>query len=194
MLFGGRLRVLPCNRAGLRRFEEQRQVDGAVGLAPQVDRPAWLAQPGATFVTLTLDGMLRGCIGSLQAHRPLGVDVAANAENAAFRDPRFAPLAAHEWPRVEAEVSLLTAPERVAFSDEVDLLVKLRPGVDGVILEQGPRRGTFLPQVWETLPDRRRFVEELKRKAGLPADTRLLHCKVWRYQVMKWRQSDFAGH
>jgi AmmeMemoRadiSam system protein B/AmmeMemoRadiSam system protein A len=167
---------------------------GQAAEAPQLDRPAWLAQPGATFVTLTMDGALRGCIGSLQAHRPLGVDVAANAENAAFRDPRFAPLTAHEWPRVEAEVSLLTTPERVPFSDEVDLLVKLRPGVDGVILEQGARRGTFLPQVWESLPDRRRFIEELKRKAGLPAETRLVQCNVWRYQVMKWRQSDFAAY
>jgi len=161
---------------------------------PRVDRPAWLAQTGASFVTLTIEGGLRGCIGSLQAHRPLGADVAANAENAAFRDPRFAPLTGAEWPRVEAEVSLLTAPRRVRFSDEVDLLVKLRPGVDGVILEHGGRRGTFLPQVWESLPDRRRFIEELKRKAGLPADTRLVHCNVWCYQVLKWRQSDFASH
>jgi AmmeMemoRadiSam system protein B/AmmeMemoRadiSam system protein A len=167
---------------------------GQAAEPPRVDRPAWLAQPGATFVTLTMGGTLRGCIGSLQAHRPLGVDVAANAENAAFRDPRFAPLAAHEWPRIEAEVSLLTVPEVVPFSDEVDLLVKLRPGVDGVILEQGARRGTFLPQVWESLPDRRRFIEELKRKAGLPADTRLVHCKVWRYQVMKWRESVYRAH
>ena len=161
---------------------------------PCADEPAWLAQPGATFVTLTMEGGLRGCIGSLQAHRPLGVDVAANAENAAFRDPRFAPLTAGEWPQVEAEVSLLTTPRRVRFSDEVDLLVKLRPGVDGVILEHGGRRGTFLPQVWESLPDRRRFIEELKRKAGLPADTRLVHCNVWCYQVFKWRQSEFATH
>ena len=91
-------------------------------------------------------------------------------------------------------MSLLTTPRRVRFSDEVDLLVKLRPGVDGVILEHGGRRGTFLPQVWESLPDRRRFIEELKRKAGLPAETRLMQCNVWCYQVFKWRQSEFATH
>ena len=171
---------------------------GAIGrqlgqaAAPRLDHPAWLAQPGATFVTLTVEGALRGCIGSLQAHRPLGHDVAANAENAAFRDPRFAPLALQEWRQVALEVSLLSAPEKADFGDEIDLLGRLRPGVDGVILEYGGRRGTFLPQVWESLPDRRRFMQELKRKAGLPADTPLARCNVWRYQVLKWREADFA--
>ncbi len=159
---------------------------------PRVDHPAWLAQPGASFVTLTMDGALRGCIGSLQAHRALGLDVAANAENAAFHDPRFAPLALQEWPRVEAEVSLLSTPEKAEFGHEIDLLGRLRPGVDGVILEHGGRRGTFLPQVWDSLPDRRRFMQELKRKAGLAPDTPLAQCKVWRYQVVKWREADFA--
>lgn len=161
--------------------------------APPLDRPAWLAQPGATFVTLTLDGTLRGCIGSLQAHRPLGQDVAANAEHAAFRDPRFAPLSLQEWPRVAAEVSLLSTPEKAEFGDEIDLLGRLRPGVDGVILEHRGRRGTFLPQVWESLPDPRRFMQELRRKAGLPADTPLAQCGVWRYQVVKWREADLGG-
>ena len=161
---------------------------------PELNAPSWLVQSGATFVTLMMEGRLRGCIGSLQAHRPLGRDVAENAVAAAFRDPRFPALTLDEWPRVEAEVSLLSAPQRVPFSDEVDLLVKLRPGIDGVILEHEGRRGTFLPQVWEGLPDRRRFIEELKRKAGLAADTRLIHCRIWRYQVTKWRQSEFASN
>jgi AmmeMemoRadiSam system protein B/AmmeMemoRadiSam system protein A len=160
---------------------------------PQLDNPAWLAQPGATFVTLTLEGTLRGCIGSLQAHRSVGVDVAANAESAAFRDPRFAPLSAQEWPRVATEVSLLTPPEKAEFGDEIDLLGRLRPGVDGVILEHRGRRGTFLPQVWDSLPDRRHFMQELRRKAGLAADTPLVQCNVWRYQVTKWRESDFES-
>ena len=170
---------------------------GAIGsqlgqaTAPRLDHPGWLALPGASFVTLTLDGALRGCIGSLQAHRPLGVDVAANAENAAFRDPRFAPLSLQEWPSVAAEVSVLTVPEKAEFGDEIDLLGRLRPGVDGVILEYAGRRGTFLPQVWESLPDRRRFMQELKRKAGLAADTPLVACNIWRYQVVKWREADF---
>jgi len=161
---------------------------------PRLDEPAWLAQSGATFVTLMMDSTLRGCIGSLQAQRPLGVDVAENAAAAAFRDPRFPAITLEEWPRVQAEVSLLSAPQRVPFSDEVDLLIKLRPGIDGVVLEHGERRGTFLPQVWEGLPERRRFIEELKRKTGLAADTRLIDCRVWRYQVTKWREADFTAH
>ena len=175
---------------GIARGAIGRQLGQAA--APRLDHPVWLAQPGASFVTLTMDGVLRGCIGSLQAHRPLGQDVAANAENAAFRDPRFAPLTLQEWPRVAAEVSLLSAPEKAEFRDEIDLLGRLRPGVDGVILEHRGRRGTFLPQVWESLPDRRRFMQELKRKAGLPADTPLVQCNVWRYQVEKWREADFT--
>src|SRR5512146_241723 len=175
---------------GIARGAIGRQLGQAA--APRLDHPAWLAQPGASFVTLTMDGALRGCIGSLQAHRPLGQDVAANAENAAFRDPRFAPLTLREWPRVAAEVSLLSAPEKAEFGDEIDLLGRLRPGVDGVILEHRGRRGTFLPQVWDSLPDRRLFMQELKRKAGLPADTPLVQCNVWRYQVVKWREADFT--
>jgi len=190
-------------RAGAASRDEQGRTllgiaRGAIGsqlgqaAAPRLDHPAWLAQPGASFVTLTLDGALRGCIGSLQAHRALGVDVAANAENAAFRDPRFAPLTLQEWPRVAAEVSVLSVPEKAEFGDDIDLLGRLRPGIDGVILEYQGRRGTFLPQVWESLPDRRLFMQELRRKAGLAADTPLVACNVWRYQVAKWREADFA--
>lgn len=162
---------------------------GAVQLLPN---PAWLAQPGATFVTLTMDGALRGCIGSLQAVRPLGADVSANALHAAFRDPRFSPLTRTEWPRVQTEVSLLSTPRPLGFADEADLLAQLRPGEDGLILECAGRRGTFLPQVWESLPEPRRFLQELRRKAGLAADTPLPQCKLWRYQVRKWRQQDLA--
>ncbi|HUJ87049.1 MAG TPA: AmmeMemoRadiSam system protein B [Burkholderiales bacterium] len=175
---------------GIARGAIGRQLGQAA--APRLDHPAWLAQPGASFVTLTIDGALRGCIGSLQAHRPLGHDVAANAEHAAFRDARFAPLTLQEWPRVAAEVSLLSTPEKAEFGDDIDLLGRLRPGVDGVILEHRGRRGTFLPQVWDSLPDRRRFMHELKRKAGLSPDTPLVQCNVWRYQVVKWREADFA--
>jgi AmmeMemoRadiSam system protein B/AmmeMemoRadiSam system protein A len=162
---------------------------GAVRLLPN---PAWLAQRGASFVTLTMDGALRGCIGSLQATRPLGEDVASNSLHAAFRDPRFAPLTRAEWPRVRTEVSVLSTPRAMSFADEADLLEQLRPGEDGVILECAGRRGTFLPQVWESLPEKRRFLEELRRKAGLPADTPLERCSLWRYQVRKWREQDFV--
>lgn len=147
---------------------------------------AWLRQAGATFVTLKKDGRLRGCIGSLEALRPLAEDVAHNALGAAFRDPRFPALAAAEWPRCQLEVSLLSKPRPVRFADEDDLLAKIRPGEDGLILEAEGRRGTFLPQVWESLPDARAFLTELVRKAGLPADTRLARCKLFRYRVVKF--------
>lgn len=148
----------------------------------------WLAQAGATFVTLMRAGKLRGCIGSLEAVRPLGTDVAENARGAAFRDPRFPALTAAEWPECRVEVSLLSAARPLCFADEDDLLAQLRPGEDGVILEAGGRRGTFLPQVWESLPEPRAFLRELARKAGLPADTRLARCRVSRYRVVKWAE------
>jgi len=148
----------------------------------------WLAQAGASFVTLMRAGRLRGCIGSLEAVRPLGTDVAENARGAAFRDPRFAPLTAEEWSRCRVEVSLLSAPKPLRFADEDDLLAQLRPGEDGVILESGGRRGTFLPQVWEGLPEPRRFMGELMKKAGLAPDERLARCRVSRYRVIKWSE------
>jgi MEMO1 family protein len=148
----------------------------------------WLQQCGATFITLTKDGALRGCIGSLQAGRALATDVAENAMAAAFRDPRFGPVTADEWPRCRVEVSLLSAPKLMQFADEAELLAQLEPGVDGVILECDGRRSTFLPQVWESLPDKRAFVTELVKKAGLPADTRLGRCRVSRYRVEKFHE------
>ena len=159
------------------------------GLFNQAARPmeaAWLKQPGATFVTLTRDGALRGCIGSLEAARPLGEDVAQNALGAAFRDPRFPPLSEAEWPGCKLEVSLLSAAKPVRFADEADLVAQLRAGEDGVILEADGRRATFLPQVWESVPDKRAFLDELLRKAGLPADTRLARCRISRYRVTKF--------
>ena len=152
-----------------------------------VDAP-WLRQCGATFVTLTRDGRLRGCIGSLEAARPLALDVTQNALNAAFRDPRFPRLTADEWPSCHVEVSLLSAPKRMEFADEAELLAQLEPGADGVILEGDNRRATFLPQVWEALPDKRVFLAELIKKAGLPADTRLTRCRISRYRVAKFHE------
>ena len=146
----------------------------------------WLLQHAATFVTLTKDGALRGCIGSLSATRPVGEDVAVNARAAAFQDPRFPKLKREEWPGCRVEVSLLSAPKPIAFGDDPDLLSQIRAGEDGLILECDGKRATFLPQVWETLPDRRQFLVELIKKAGLPADTRLARCKVSRYRVLKF--------
>ena len=147
----------------------------------------WLLQPGASFVTLTKDGELRGCIGSLQATRPLGQDVASNARAAAFDDPRFPKLTRDEWARCAVEVSLLSTPKPIRFADEADLLAQIRAGEDGLILELDGRRATFLPQVWADLPDKRQFLAALLRKAELPADTRLAHCRLWRYRVAKFK-------
>ncbi len=148
---------------------------------------------GATFVTLTQDGELRGCIGTLSAVRSLRADVAANAVAAAFRDPRFPPLAVAEFALTSVEVSVLSASEPMAFADEAHLLAQLRPGVDGVILEYGHRRATFLPQVWETLEEPRRFLEALKQKAGLPPGFWHPRLNVSRYSVTKWKQAEFPS-
>ncbi|HZV54093.1 MAG TPA: AmmeMemoRadiSam system protein A [Rhodocyclaceae bacterium] len=147
-----------------------------------------LQQPGAVFVTLTQQGQLRGCIGSLEAHRPLDADVRANARAAAFRDPRFAPLDADELPRTCVEVSLLTPATPISIIDEEDAVRQLRPGIDGVILEWRGRRGTFLPQVWESLPECHLFLAHLKQKAGLPADFWAPDVKLFRYEVQKWKE------
>jgi len=146
----------------------------------------WLLQPGASFVTLTMDGALRGCMGSLSIARPIGEDVASNARAAAFQDPRFPKLKRDEWPSCRVEVSLLSAPKPIAFGDEAELLALIRAGEDGLILEAEGKRATYLPQVWGVLTDKRQFLDELKKKAGLPADTRLARCKVWRYRVRKF--------
>ena len=126
-----------------------------------------LDAPGATFVTLFRQGELRGCIGSVTAWRPLGEDVRANAVAAAFRDPRFMPLAKDEFADLAVEVSLLEPPRPLHAMDESAALAQLRPGIDGVVLECGAHRATFLPQVWDQLPDPRDFLGALKRKAGL---------------------------
>jgi len=148
----------------------------------------WLDQAGATFVTLTKNEELRGCIGSLEPARALGEDVAHNALGAAFRDPRFPAMSAAEWPQCRVEVSLLSTPKPLRFADETDLLAQIEAGEDGLILEADGKRGTFLPQVWEDISDKRVFLAHLLRKAGLPADTRLTRCKVSRYRVVKWKE------
>ncbi len=147
------------------------------------DFPPRLCEPGAAFVTLHLHGALRGCVGHLEAIRPLVVDVADNAFAAAFRDPRFQPLEAGELADLSLEVSVLTPAEPLQFESQEDLLAQLRPGVDGVILKDRGARGTFLPAVWDSLPEPHRFLAELKRKAGLPSDHWSDSLKVWRYRT-----------
>lgn len=159
---------------------------------PADDSAPWLSEPGATFVTLTQRGDLRGCIGSLEAHRPLAEDVKANALAAAFRDPRFPPLAAEEFARTRVEVSLLSPMSEITFRDEADAIAQLRPGKDGVVLQYGWQRGTFLPQVWEQLPRREQFFTQLKAKAGLPRDFWADGVKLYRYTVSKWKEAEPA--
>ena len=162
-----------------------------LGVAPPQPLPdeAWLKPACATFVTLTQEGGLRGCIGSLEAQRPLGEDVRHNARAAAFADPRFAPLAREELDATRVEVSLLATPKLLAFADHADLIARLRPGVDGLILECGAARATFLPQVWDNLRDPEQFLAELKRKAGLSPTLSTAKCRIQRYGVLKWQEA-----
>lgn len=145
-----------------------------------------LSSHGATFVTLRLGGELRGCVGALEARRPLGEDVRHNAVGAAFRDPRFAPLDVAEFAALEVEVSLLGPLQPLHATSEADAHAALRPGVDGVLLEWRERRATFLPQVWEQLPSPREFLAALKAKAGLPPDAWAPDLRLSRYGVRKF--------
>lgn len=152
-------------------------------------RPTWLDADGASFVTLSLGDRLRGCIGSLEPHRALSEDVAHNAIAAAFHDPRFAPLSESEMAHLWIEVSVLSPRVPLEHSSEDDVRMKVRPGIDGVVLEAGPfNRATYLPQVWEQLPDPREFIESLKRKAGLPETWWSDQAKVETYTVESWTE------
>jgi len=166
------------------------EIASKLGQAGEVPLQAgWLEQPGASFVTLTRHGELRGCIGTLEAHRPLGIDVRENAVAAAFRDPRFMPLSRAEFDDIRVEVSLLSPAEPLAVEDEAAALAVLRPNVDGVVFEYGHYRSTFLPQVWEQLPDPAEFLAHLKRKAGLPVDFWAEQVRLSRYTVDKWKEA-----
>jgi len=145
-----------------------------------------LLEPAACFVTLKRAGELRGCIGSLSPHRTLVADVADNAYAAAFSDPRFYPLEESELEGLELDISLLSAAEPMRFTSEQSLLEQLRPGEDGLIIEEGYRRGTFLPSVWEQLPTARQFLQHLKLKAGLPADYWSDTLRVSRYTTQSF--------
>ena len=152
---------------------------------------AWLSQPGATFVTLTYKGELRGCVGSLLACEPLIEDVSSNAISAAMRDTRFPPLIEDELDYISVEVSLLSELQPLSFANEQDALTKLYPGIDGIVFEYGAYRSTFLPQVWESLPQPQLFLGKLKSKAGLHEEFWADGVKLSRYTVSKWREADF---
>lgn len=148
------------------------------GPAPLPDK---LSALRACFVTLEQDGELRGCIGTLEAHTSLANDVSHNAYAAAFRDPRFKPLQASELNTLTIQLSVLGEAEVIHFSSEADLVRQLRPGIDGLILQDDGFRGTFLPSVWKSLPEPERFFAHLKLKAGLPGDHWSDTLRVWRY-------------
>ena len=146
----------------------------------------WLRFPGASFVTLRIDGELRGCIGSIEARRPLGDDVAHNARAAAYRDPRFPPLSHDERTRLQVEVSVLSPREPIEAVSEAEAVESLRPGLDGVYFEFHSLTATFLPQVWEGLPEPLAFLGELRRKAGLPPRFWHPDVRLSRYTVEKF--------
>ena len=142
-----------------------------------------LKQNRACFVTLEIDQQLRGCIGTLEAYRPLVQDVVENAYAAAFRDPRFTPLRESEYDALHYHISVLHAPQEMLVTSEQDLLQQLRPGVDGLIIEDAGRRATFLPSVWESLPRAADFLRHLKHKAGLSEHHWSDSMQVHRYVV-----------
>lgn len=145
--------------------------------------PEWpeaLCAERASFVTLRTEAELRGCVGALEPVRPLVQDVAANAFAAAFKDPRFDPVTAVEVPRLDIHLSILSPVEALEAGSEAELLARLRPGVDGLIFEEGERSGTFLPAVWGSLPDAGEFLAQLRAKAGFPPD-------YWSDQVRAYR-------
>jgi hypothetical protein len=170
----------------------RRAIESALGVEPATEPPEarFLDRAGATFVTLRRNGTLRGCIGTLDAERSLREDVAHNARRAAFRDPRFEPLQPDELDELVVEVSLLSTPERIDCASEADLIERLDPERDGVVLEYRGRRATFLPQVWEQLPDPRDFLRQLKLKAGLPAEFWSEELRIARYAVDKWSKTE----
>lgn len=148
-----------------------------------------LRETAASFVTLTIKGDLRGCIGALEPSRPLIEDVRDHAAAAALEDPRFMPVRPDELERIEIEVSRLTVPVALDYADSGDLLARLRPGIDGVILRDGRQRATFLPQVWEKLPDKAAFLDQLCAKMGAAPDTwRQRHLEVLTYQVEEFHE------
>jgi hypothetical protein len=161
---------------------------GAASMSPAGAGARWLDVERASFVTLTRDGELRGCIGTLTPSRSLAKDVVENARAAALRDPRFAPVTVDEIDDLRIEVSIVSPLVRLAFADEAELIAAIEPGRDGLAIELGARQATFLPHVWTHLPEPGKLLAALRQKAGIPAWTPIERCKVSRYRVVKWRE------
>lgn len=157
----------------------------------QIDEAAFshaLQQSACSFVTLKTKRALRGCIGSTEAARPLVVDVVHHAASAALDDPRFPPLSLQEEPLVSLEIAVLTEATPLVFSSDDELLAQLEPGIDGLTIESGALRATFLPSAWTTLPDKQLFLDHLKQKAGLEPELSADKLKAWRYQTVCFRE------
>jgi AmmeMemoRadiSam system protein A len=162
---------------------------------PRVEVPAepWLDEHGACFVTLRKDGELRGCIGSIEAHRPLAQDVMQNARSAAHKDPRFPPLQRNELSAVRFEVCLLAPLERLEVQSQQEAIERLRPGVDGVVLQWGPHKGVFIPKMWKQLPNPVEFLAFLRHKAGMPSRDWLSGTRMWRFTAEDWSEPDLLN-
>jgi len=167
-----------------RLFNQKDDDQGDPDLSPRY------SERRGTFVTLTINEGLRGCIGHIIPGESLIEGIRVNAINAAFRDPRFSPLSKEEWGDVKVEISILTEPKGLPYLDADDLLNKLRPGIDGVIIKKGFRQATFLPQVWEQLPDKKDFLTHLCMKAGLDGHA----WKKERLEVSLYQAQAFEEH
>lgn len=174
---------------GLRAPRAERALDAALDTVDE----GWLLEQAATFVTLRRAGELHGCMGSIEPRRRLYDDVHYNAAAAAFLDPRALPLSASNLHELRVEVSLLGPLEPITFTSEADALIQLRPRVDGVVLQHGYQRSTFLPQVWESLADPVEFMLHLKLKAGFPPDFWAPDIKLSRYALQKWSDDDLPA-
>ena len=152
-----------------------------------------LGRQRASFVTLRIKGRLRGCIGTARAYRPLAADVAVNAYGAAFEDPRFGPVREREFDRLDLDVAILTDPIPIAASSKANLIARLRPDIDGLILEDGASRGLFLPAVWESEPDASSFVTRLEQKAGLATNHWPATRAAFRFQTHKATLADLRA-
>jgi len=186
-------RLTRDEKVQLLKFAREALICGVNGLVLPVinlkELPARLSDPGASFVTLTQVGKLRGCIGTLDACRPLVEDVCEHAVAAALQDYRFPPVHPDELVEIQIEISRLTRPIRVDYSCSEELIMQLRPGVDGVVLMDGVRRATFLPQVWEKIPQPEQFLEHLCWKMGAAPDLwRSKKLNVLVYQVEEFQE------
>ena len=186
--------VMSSNKGEILLPIARASIAGVFGQAHEAAEDAiWLQEQAACFVTLTQQGQLRGCIGTIEAHRSLLEDIKHNAQAAAFKDSRFSPLTSDEFNDTEIEVSLLSPMQTLDFSNEQEAQAQLQPGIDGVVFEFGHYRSTFLPQVWQQLPDVDVFMAQLKHKAGLTPDFWADQVKLSRYTVSKWKECEFKA-